>query len=307
MQTPDYRAMDTWSSEQVAEFRDAWRDRPPADSRAPRPQLVAEGDSWFDYLPGTDIITCLRQHHGYDIDNYAQAGDTLENMIFGTGIDRRFQRTAPTIETVLRRVAVLKPRVLLFSGGGNDVAGDMFDSYINHRDSGLPALREGYLDTMVNVVFFRYFESLVARVSAVSADTVIVAHGYGHTAPTGESVSLLGFRFAGPWLRPALARKGVFDPVEQRRVVFQVIDAFNTMLAKVAQRHEGFVYVDLRGVLDPDRDWVNELHLRNSAYARVADEIHRVIVSLRQGALVPRDDAGAAVGQSPQCRAQPRK
>ena len=279
MQTPDYREMDTWPGEQVAEFRDAWRDRPPAD-RAPRPQLVAEGDSWFDYLPGTDIITCLRQLHGYAVDNYSQAGDTLENMIFGTGIDRRFQRTAPTIETVLRRVAVLKPRVFLFSGGGNDIAGDMFDSYLNHRDSGLPALREDYLNTMVNVVFFRYFESLVARVASVSRDTVIVTHGYGHTAPTGESVSLLGFRFAGPWLRPALARKGVFDPVDQRRVVFQVIDAFNAMLANVARRHERFVHVDLRALLDPDRDWVNELHLRNSAYARVSDELHRAIRSL---------------------------
>jgi hypothetical protein len=72
----------------------------------------------------------------------------------------------------------------------------------------------------------------------------------------------------------------VFDPVDQRKVVFQVIDAFNAMLASVARRHDRFEYVDLRGLLDPDRDWVNELHLRNSAYARVADEFHRVIRSL---------------------------
>lgn len=49
-------------------------------------KIVAEGDSWFDYFPGTDFIDCLRKHHGYYLEkNYAKAGDTLENMIYGTG------------------------------------------------------------------------------------------------------------------------------------------------------------------------------------------------------------------------------
>jgi hypothetical protein len=282
MKTPSYKELDKLSDKQVARFKEAWRDQPSARDRAAGapPVLVAEGDSWFDYLPGTDVIDCLRKHHGYVIDNYALAGDTLENMIYGTGINRDFERTPRTIDTVLRRVKALKPKVLLFSGGGNDVAGDRFESYLNHSDSGLKVLRKDYLDEMVHVVFYRYFENLVDMVGAASEDTVIVTHGYGHTAPTGKGVGLWDFNFAGPWLRPALARKGVLHRETQREAVFQVIDAYNAMLARVALRHKRFVHVDLRGMLDPDRDWANELHLRNSAYARVAHVLHNTIAEL---------------------------
>lgn len=279
-----YHEMDSWTSERVAEFKEAGRSRRGIGRKeflAKAPVgLVAEGDSWFDYLPGTDIIDCLRNNHGYEIDNYSKAGDTLENMIYGTGINKGFQRTCPSIGTVLHRIGELKPKAFLFSGGGNDVAGEEFESYLNHRDSGLSVLRGDFLDQMVNVVFRKYYEDLIAKVAAVSPSTYVVTHGYGHTVPTGEGVDFLFFSFAGPWLRPALARKGIFDVIEQRRTVFAAIDAFNLMLRNLAQNHSKFRYIDLRDMLDPDQDWVNELHLHNSAYARVAERVHKEIKSL---------------------------
>ncbi len=38
-------------------------------------KIIAQGDSWFDYLPGKDIIDCLKKIYGYDISNYATAAD----------------------------------------------------------------------------------------------------------------------------------------------------------------------------------------------------------------------------------------
>lgn len=279
-----FKQMDKWSSEKVAEFKEQGRRRPVRMVRTIRAaapvHLVAEGDSWFDYLPGTDIIDCLRNHHDYEIDKYADAGDTLENMIYGTGINRKFQRKPPSIDMVLRRLAEVKPKAFLFSGGGNDVAGDEFESFLNHKLSGLSVLRQDFLSQMINVVFRKYYEDLIEKVAEVSPDTHIITHGYGHTVPTGEGVDFLFVTFKGPWLRPALARKGVFDTVKQRRTVFAVLDAFNDMLADVARNNQKFHYVNLRPILDPDNDWVNELHLHNSAYARVADRIHNEIQSL---------------------------
>ena len=46
----------------------------------------------------------MRKHHNYSIRNYAKAGDTLENMIYGTGINSSFQRTTPSIDKVLRKI-----------------------------------------------------------------------------------------------------------------------------------------------------------------------------------------------------------
>lgn len=279
---PDrFSEMDRWTSEEVALYKENGKDKEFERARALTGEmLVAEGDSWFDYMPGTDIIDCLRNNHGYRIDNHANAGDTLENMIYGTRINKRFERVSPTIKVVLDRLEKIRPKVFLFSGGGNDVAGEEFESYLNHKNSGLPLIREQYLHDMINVVFRKYFEDLIAMVARVSPQTRIVIHGYGHTTPTGEGVDILLFTFAGPWLKPALARKGAFDLVEQRRTVFTLIDAYNEMLKDLARSYPSFCYVDLRGLIDPDRDWVNELHLRNSAYARVSNRINQIIQDL---------------------------
>ena len=284
-----FSEMDNWKSEQVSLFKEQAKNKKQEklralpfglEAKAVPGTIVAEGDSWFDYLPGTDIIDCLRKNHDYVIDNYANAGDTLENMIYGTGINKRFERISPTINKVLRRLGEQKPKVFLFSGGGNDVAGEEFESYLNHKNSGLPVLREQFVNNMISEVFRRYFENLITKVAAVSPDIHIVVHGYGHTPPTGEGVDILFFKFAGPWLRPALAKKGIFDFNEQRGAVFTLIDKYNEMLKELAQRYHNFHYVDLRNILDPDRDWVNELHLSNSAYARAAQRIHDVIQAL---------------------------
>lgn len=243
--------------------------------------IVAEGDSWFDYAPaGTDIIACLQNLFGYDISKYAKAGDTLENMIYGTRIDIKFNRISPTINQVLKRLAELKPKVFLFSGGGNDVAGDDFESYLNHKVSDLPVLRQAYINYTVNEVFRKYFEDLIGKVAAVSPDTYIITHGYAHTLATGKGVGILGFSFIGPWLLPALAKKGIEDEIERRQIVFSMIDTYNEMLKDLGKTYSKFRYVDLRPMLNPDKDWSNELHLRNSAFARVANRIHQEIQSL---------------------------
>ncbi len=104
--------------------------------------------------------------------------------------------------------------------------------------------------------------------------------GYGHTVPTGLGVDVLFFTFAGPWLKPALAMKGIFDLIEQRNAAFTLIDKYNAMLAELAAQHDKFHHVDLRSMIDPGNDWVDELHLCNNAFARVAQRIDAFIRSL---------------------------
>lgn len=287
----DFEYLDRLSPEEVAKFKEASRlktvERQHAvpfilehATAARRGRILAEGDSWFDYPVGTDLIDCLRNLFDYDIESFAQAGDTLENMIYGTGITRDFQREEPQIRKVLLRIEQVKPKVFLFSGGGNDVAGDEFGSYLNHKLSGLPSFRQEFAVQMINVIFRRYLEGLIEAVALRSRDTHIVTHGYGRTIPTGKGVNLLFFTFAGPWLRPALVQKAILDGAEQQSIVFKIIDLYNDMLAGLAAAHPNFHCVDLRPILDPHTDWANELHLTNSAYARAARKIHNTIEPL---------------------------
>ena len=142
-------------------------------------------------------------------------------------------------------------------------------------------MREDYIDYMINVVFKKYFEDLIAKVSEKSSNTHILTHGYGHTIPTGKGVNFLFLTFAGLWLRPALTMKRIFDPSQQRAAVDIMIDSYNNMLNDLAQSNEKFHHIDLRGLLNPDTDWANELHLKNSAYAKVADAIYEAIVQIQ--------------------------
>jgi hypothetical protein len=202
-------------------------------------------------------------------------------MIYGTKYYKSsYTRKTPTIYKVLRKLGKYKPKVFLFSGGGNDIAGDEFASYLNHKNSGLPNMRIDYIDYIINQVFKKYLEDLIAKVASVSPDTNIIMHGYGHTAATGKGVSLLMFDFAGPWLKPALTMKGILDPIEQNETVEHMINAYNEMLFVLDNTYEQFHYVDLRDHIDAYNDWTNELHLKNSVYARVSDLIAEKIKNI---------------------------
>lgn len=234
-------------------------------------RLVAEGDSWFDYPPGLDILDLLKKNHGYSIFKVADAGDTLENMVYGTEITNNFQRKAPQIEQTLKAIREHHPRVFLFSGGGNDFAGDEFDAYVNHKDSKLPPMRDNYVAYMIDEVFAKAYRDLFAKVWDADAAVQIIVHGYARPVPDGRAVFNFpfGFRFVGPWLRPTLTRKGI--SVEGGTpLIGELIDRFNAMLDRLATAFPGKVHhLDLRPLVGPD-DWTNELHLYNDAYARVA-------------------------------------
>lgn len=75
-------------------------------------------------------------------------------------------------------------------------------------------------------------------------------------------------------------QKAILDKNEQTKIVFSVIDLYNDMLADLEKKNSKFHYVNLRPILDPQKDWVNELHLTNSAYARSAELIHKYMTPL---------------------------
>lgn len=242
----------------------------------PKPLLVAKGDSWFDYPPGLDILDHLRRSHKYPITKLSHFGDTLENMVYGTEQNRDFSYPPSPLGTLVATVAKQQPFAVLFSGGGNDVAGDDLSTFLNHTFSGLPVLREAHLKDFVQGFARKAYERVAKAVWDAAPQALFVTHGYAYPEPDGRAVLNLpfGFRFGGPWLRPAFTRKRV-EIVEARAIVRRIIDEFNVMLTDVAATSEGrFVHIDLREQVGQD-EWVNELHLTSAAYGRVADEFHK--------------------------------
>ncbi|MFJ7311662.1 SGNH/GDSL hydrolase family protein [Pseudomonas sp. NPDC098747] len=244
--------------------------------------VVAQGDSWFDYLPGVDIIKWLKLTSGYKIKSFATGGDTLENMVYGTEIkEGSWTRKPVEFADVLAEIKSTKPAFFLFSAGGNDIAGDEFGSFLNHADSSPPSLlRTAYVNDTIDRVFRGGYEDMIKRVKAVSPKTRIIFHGYGRAIPTGKGVINFGtYRFIGPWIRPSLTRKNIMDPQVQRKIVADFIDQFNDMLKSVADSNPDVHFLDLRDLIK-DEDWINELHLNALAYKRMAAVFEKKMDSL---------------------------
>ena len=269
-----YAEMDQWTDEEVALFKES------ATTLVKQARnsltVVSEGDSWFDYKISADLIDCLRRYHGYEIKNYATPGDTLENMIYGTQINRQFERVTPQIKIVLERVKNDQPDVFLFSGAGNDIAGDELGSFLHHAESGLGVLKHDFAVNTISVEFRKFYQDLISKIQSVSPSTHIFTHGYAYARPTGDGVGLLGISFIGPWLLPALGRKGIDPETSGRQAIEELIDLFNEMLQSLDDEFEYFHYVDLRSFINDD-DWRDEMLLKSSAFRLASDQVDLAI------------------------------
>ncbi|MEO1475933.1 MAG: hypothetical protein AAFS13_06075 [Pseudomonadota bacterium] len=245
--------------------------------------LVAVGDSWFDYQPaGFDILDFLQRMREYQVLDHGEAGDTVENMAYGTEFRRRgFRPRPPRLDEALDDLRDSGAMFFLLSGGGNDVAGPQLEGLLNHAETGLPALRADHVDYLVDTVFRGAFEHIFKRVWAVDPNIQIIGHGYGNAIPDGRAVIRIGAKqWIGPWLRPALTRKRILRADDRQAVVTELITRLNDLLKALDQQYPNYHAIDARAVINHS-DWENELHLKDSAFRRVAMLFHDKIASLR--------------------------
>ncbi len=263
---------------------------------APRALVgVSEGDSWFDYPPAFlqdpfhgDLLGHLHRTGSFNIYNVAKAGDTLENMVYGTDVAPDEQPKPAELLATLDAVKKHQADFLLLSAGGNDMAGQggvCLETYLNHATTGLEPLRrnraaETFSD--FNKSAMQYF---IDQVKAAKPDIHIFIHGYDYAVPDGRGVIQTppGFSFIGPWLLPAFARKRVWPVTKRQQVIIDLIDMLNTTIAKLAAANSNVHHIDCRGTLSHDlttyrQDWANELHPTASGFAKIAQRFSTSIL-----------------------------
>jgi len=249
--------------------------------------LIAEGDSWFDY-PFNSVLGEL-EHLSYEIESVAHKGDTAEEMAYDAG---QLAKLAGLFQKLDQRGEV--PRAILLSGGGNDVAGNELGVVLNHKQSGLPAVNE---DVARGVIVGRLrvaLASLIGAVTELSRQTFghkvpVLIHGYDYPVPDGRGYIGGFWVLPGPWLEPAFRLKGYEDMVERVRVMTDLIDRFNEMVASLPGQPglEHVIYVNLRRTLSNElegkkykKSWANELHPTDLGFKNVAAEFHKIIATL---------------------------
>lgn len=253
-----------------AEFVSAERSGPGlAEFRSVR--VLAEGDSWMDY-PGNDIADCL-DDHGYDVLRIARKGHLVEDIAH------------TQLGDLLRAFAKHRPRFVVVSGGGNDIAGSELAMMVNHRLSRLAMggerLRPGVVryifDHVIHDAYVRVLETAFAAADEYGTGPLdILGHGYDYPFADGRAA----FLFFGPWLKPALVRRGYDDPDERRALVKDLIDEMNALQAKLAGAYEHYHYLDLRGTLPRPQDWSNELHPSQRQFGYLAQRFSETMQQL---------------------------
>ncbi len=253
--------------------------------------LLAQGDSWFDYPPGTDMIDCLHANHGHTIVNIAVAGSTLNDEAYGPVPRELFglpiglpQSDDPSrIAELVDRITQDKPQALLISAGGNDVAGDEFFSFLNNALSGLPPVNAEVLEGAVSSTFETAYRFMIDHALAAAAtaqiNMPIFIHGYDYPWPDGRGViAFLGWK-VGPWFDPTFNSKNFpnkdsADINLRHQIISGFIDAVNSMQENLSQIYAGKVFhVDLTRTLLTEDEWANELHPRNPGFAALAAKL----------------------------------
>lgn len=217
-------------------------------------QVLAEGDSWFDYpvpLFGGGIVPRLQSMLGVPILNLATAGDEVRYIL---GVEQR--------QKLIKHLRNGCPAggpwdLMLFSGGGNDIVGDPMALWVSHwdqRKTPQQHLVQKRFDAALALVRAAY-EDLIALRDQLSPSTHIVFHAYDYAIPNGRGICHLG-----PWLKPTFDVKSFPSQLAAHEVVKSMIDQFAGMLSNLALADK-VSFIKTPGTLAPvAASWHNELH-----------------------------------------------
>src|SRR5271155_3131235 len=150
--------------EGFASIRPAAASRMAAGATPPAAALVmlAHGDSWFDYplagnsisLPHTDIIVQLGAMGNINpyILNMSQSGDATKDEM---SLPKQ-QLMISALQDPANWMSSGKPDAILFSGGGNDVAGDQFCIFLDYATLSPNGLDDGRFQDALSMVEASY-------------------------------------------------------------------------------------------------------------------------------------------------------
>ena len=243
--------------------------RPLAAAAAPL-VMMAHGDSWFDYpLDGngptfgtTDIIAQLGSMGSANpvILNLSHHGDaTTDEMSLP-----KQQRMIQALQDPSNWGPAGKPDAILFSGGGNDMAGDQFCIFLDDAGAGGSGLDGARFNGVLGMVKAGFLDLFAFR-DRHAPGVPIFAHGYDFPIPNGVHPVC-----AGPWLQPSLAFAGWTDLAKGTAIAKAALQAFQQMLNDLAaDPANNFLLVPTQGTLIA-ADWANELHPFPGGFKKIA-------------------------------------
>jgi hypothetical protein len=225
-----------------------------------RPRLVAEGDSWFQHPLVVDTIDHLSDGHGYPIRSLDAAGATLQEMV----------DEDEYLDTILAEDA----KVLLLSGGGNDLMGGRFGNWIKAYTPDTPGqkperfINEGALSPAMKTLADLY-DGICSNMAANAPGVLVLVHTYDYVRPCID----------GKWLGKPMMEKGITDSRDMDAVIRLLIGRFAEMLKNLKLKFPAVVrLVDNVGAV-PAAMWHDEIHPSDYGFVPVAGRFKDALVA----------------------------
>jgi hypothetical protein len=258
----------------VAQFKkdQEHRQRSQLAARSAPLDLLAIGDSWFDYPLNDYGVPWPNQA----IPAQLELIGIPSPLILNEGLHGQAMTSIMGVANQEKYVGDItdpnnwvsgKPDAILVSGGGDDIAGDQFVIYLDHDSSSVDVDRfKGVLDSVE-----ASYKALFMFRDRYAPGTPIIGHCYDYAIPDGSAVV-----FAGPWLKPSLDF-ALDNYTQGLAIVKQAIDLFyDTLHALEGDAKNNFTVVDTRGVLTRDHSqplgWANEIHPYTAGFVALAQK-----------------------------------
>jgi len=213
-------------------------------------RIVSEGDSWFQYpVKLKDIIDVFMAQDEFAVLSLGAAGDLVEHMAV-----RREYHDA---------LSQSGARIMLLSGGGNDLLGDgrlvrLLEPYTEDA-AAADLVNQAQLSHAVAHIL-QYYRQILADVAQNHPGVTIFGHGYDTPFP------IQGEKYFGQ----PFADAGI--PLNLGRDVIRVISGtFADALHALEDQFDNYRFIDLTGTVGDHRNsWDDELHPKNAGFAAAA-------------------------------------
>jgi len=239
--------------------------------------MLAHGDSWFDYpldgnglsLNDTDVIAQLRGLGNINpiVLNVSHHGDASTDEMSWP----KQQRMIDSLQNAANWMESGLPDAILFSGGGNDIAGDQFCIFLNYAGPGVTGLNSARFQEALGAVEASYRDLFAFR-DRFAPQVPIVGHCYDFPIPNGTHPQCVG-----PWLKPSLDYCGWNDVAQGAAILRSALTQFKALLVNLAADPANiFILVDTQGLLNAS-DWANELHPFPGGFKTIADKFAQTL------------------------------
>ncbi|EAQ96685.1 hypothetical protein [Congregibacter litoralis] len=255
--------------------------------------IVAEGDSWFAY-PKKWIAFGADMNIVHHLEAKVKQTDTVNLLRMASNGDEAVGMTSgkqlKTLYKVLKKNRDYV-RLLMFSGGGNDIVGKndmlpLLEEYTGQTDF-KDCINMPRFEAKIEAIVLAY-QRLIWLCEDVMPNAKIVTHTYDIAKPWDQGAEFFwGLIKSKPWVYPYLVRRNIPRKFHLPIIEFMLNEFANGVTHLAQQQAAGgrLVVTPTQYTLRPGskKDWLNEIHPTEDGFEKIFKKVYAQMRQVEPG------------------------